>query len=307
MMHSYHVLLKFISKEKYAEDFLNGNFYMNTLYYFWDQKPIEEAKEEREMLIKANPEENPDNIIVPIRNKLPSAQADTLEGIVGYGSHAPFNLVFGERNMLSDCMYQAVGFQYCNVLCFYRLDYKFHAPIFCHDALDDDMTEFGEYVIIVKDKLELIKRIERVVGDMKFLCGDVEYKAPIKNGEETYISNRHHILVRQEPTENVSSIQTEEGDCFTKFDKYAWQKEWRVALYRGRKDTRAFTLKVGSIRDIADCRRAEKLLPEVEQMLIAGDIKFSRGGYYGNISRPKMRKKFYRLGGKKVNVFSFIG
>ena len=43
-----HNLLKFISKKKYLEDFLNGKLYMNPLNYFWengfdDQKDIFES------------------------------------------------------------------------------------------------------------------------------------------------------------------------------------------------------------------------------------------------------------------------
>ena len=178
-MHNFRVLLKFISREEYVDDFLNGNFYMNTLYYFWDQKPLEEAKKEREKYLKAHSEQNPDNVKISILNKLSRAQGDILEGVVGYGPNVHSELMFGE-NLLSDCIYQAVGFQYCNVLCFYRLDYKFHAPLFCHDVLNTDMTQFGEYVIIIKDEFELIRRIENAVGNMKFLCGDVEYKTLVK-------------------------------------------------------------------------------------------------------------------------------
>ena len=316
-MYISHVLLKFISKREYVEDFLNGDFYMNTLYTFWKQKSLEEAKRKREAYIKAHPEENPDDIKIKMPQNLSGGQSDTLESVVGYGSNARFKPMFGEH-ILSDCIYQAVGFQYCNVLCFYRLDFytpSYRLEYMCDNNLllhydPPNMEEFGEYVIIIKDKQEFLRRISRAIGEMKYLCGDIEYKPLMRNGMKVDISDRHHILVQQEPVANILEIQTENGDCFSKFDKYSLQREWRLAIYRGEKDTSAFTFHVGNLRDITYCTKAENLIPELDKLLIAGEIRPRKDRHYlycGNITRLEMRKKFYQLGDNKANLFLFIG
>lgn len=316
-MYVSHVLLKFISKEEYVEDFLNGKFYMNTLYNL-SAKKFDDAKKKLKAYIEAHPEKNPCDIQVKMSDNLSEAQSDTLEGVVGYGSNARFKPMFGEH-MISDCIYQAVGFQYCNVLCFYRLDFYtsgYRLNYMCnHNLLLNydipNMKEFGEYVIIIKDKQELIKRINHSARGMKYLCGDVEYKPLMRDGKKIDISNRHHVLLKQEATANISEVQTENGDCFSKYDKYLCQREWRLALYRGKKKTIAFPFCVGNMRDIAYCTKVENLIPELDKMLIAGDVKPSKDRLYtynyGNITRPEMREKFYELGDNKANLFLFIG
>ena len=58
-------------------------------------------------------------------------------------------------------------------------------------------------------KQEFLRRISRAIGEMQYLCGDVEYKPLMRNGMKVDISDRHHILVQQEPVANILEIQTE--------------------------------------------------------------------------------------------------
>ena len=43
-MYPTHILLKFISQEKFLNDFLSGSLYMNSLYYFWNEFVLESVK-----------------------------------------------------------------------------------------------------------------------------------------------------------------------------------------------------------------------------------------------------------------------
>ncbi len=309
-MYSSHVLLKFISEKKYVEDFLNGDLYMNSLYYFWDEQPVEDARKKKEAYLKVHPEVNPDDILFPIERKLSQAAADILEGTVGYGSNISFEQDF-EEHLLSDIIYRAVGFQYCNILCFYKLDYVYGRAngktSISYDIPSSAMKELGNYVLIVKDKKKLLKRINNAVKDMRFLCGSVQYESLRKDGKEVDISKRHHILLKSDLSVGKEDIQTKGYDCFSKMDKYEWQKEWRVALYRGEKDTKAFILHIGDIRDIAEYVRVKDLIAELDRMLVKKEIKRSPSGYYGNITREEMRDKFYQLGDNKTESFSFFG
>ena len=106
-----HILLKFTD---YVDDFLKGSLYMNTLHYFW--------YEYRDKAIKKYLDEHPGETRVPItalKDHVP--QEDLFEGSVGIGSGPDEKL---NEYSLTDTIYRAIGYQYCNVLCLYRLDYK---------------------------------------------------------------------------------------------------------------------------------------------------------------------------------------
>jgi hypothetical protein len=55
------------------------------------------------------------------------------EGTVGFDCTESIKSDFGEF-MLSDGIVRAVGFQYCNTLSFYRLDYRFDFPHISYDV-----------------------------------------------------------------------------------------------------------------------------------------------------------------------------
>ena len=43
-MYQNSILLKYISKKEYVDDFMAGNLYMNSLYYFWNEYAIESKR-----------------------------------------------------------------------------------------------------------------------------------------------------------------------------------------------------------------------------------------------------------------------
>lgn len=314
-LYNSHVLLKFISKKEYVEDFLDGNLYMNSLYNLRGEKPVEDARMKKEAYLKAHPEVNPDSIAIPIQRTLSHGAEDILEGSIGYGSNISFNDKNFEEHLLSDPIFRAVGFQYCNVLCFYRLDYTYRrshgeTSIF-YKIPCKKMSEFGEYVVIIKNKKKLLKRISRALKDMKYLylCGNVDYEAPIKNGREVDFSEQGHLLLKADTTIDIKNVQfrPNELDCFSKTDNYDWQKEWRVALYRGKKDTSVFRLNIGDIKDIATYTKVKNLATTLDSIFIAKDIKRNTDGYFGNITREEMQEKFLQLGDNKTEMFTFIG
>lgn len=123
--HKGHILLKFISqpndgdKLKYLHDFLNGNLYMNTLSYFWNEYMPKNGEDPIELA--SNQTIRPQKI----PNQLPKGQGDILEGTVGMipTENTRFAKAF-KNHLLTDCICRANGFEYCNTLCFYRLDYQ---------------------------------------------------------------------------------------------------------------------------------------------------------------------------------------
>ena len=66
-----HILLKFISREDWAESFLDGELYMNTLHFFWNEYKLQQAEEIKREYIRKHPFINPDKIVVKMDKSLP--------------------------------------------------------------------------------------------------------------------------------------------------------------------------------------------------------------------------------------------
>lgn len=279
---------------------------MNSLYYFWNEYPLKEAAKKWDEFIKTHPEVDPKKASIPINNKLSSAQADMFEGTVGFEMSEILQMDFGEH-LLSDAIFRAIGFQYCNTLCFYRLDYGFDGFIVSYN--EPNMKCFGEYVAIIKDKEELIRRINSAAVREKidYLCGDVHYRRLRFEGKNIDL-DQNHVLLKCGDVFDITDYNLKaKRDCFVKMDKYSWQKEWRVALYRGVKETEAYRLEIGDIRDIVEGINASDLNDKVGDLFKAREIKLSESGYFGNISRKDLKEKYYNLGDNKAEMFCFIG
>ena len=92
-----------------------------------------------------------------------------------------------------------------------------------------------------------------------------------------------------------------------KVDRYAWQKEWRIASYRGIKDTDAYRLEIGDIRDIVECVPTGGLASTVDRLFRFGVIKTYDDVYYGNISRQDLKEKFISLAITRLRCFVLLG
>ena len=237
-----------------------------------------------------------------------------LQGSVGIGSGPDEEL---NEYSLTDTIYRAVGYQYCNVLCLYRLDYQ-TVPI-NENAMSvhydiPNMNHFGDHAVIIDDEREFISRIGQAAEKQgySYLCGNVSYWTP-RNAE--VMSDKPHLLLESEQGVDISeesfkSLIKVHKDCFQKIDSHRNEQEWRVALYRGVKDTAAYRLEVGNLRDICHVVKKEKLVNEIDRLFRVGKIKDSskyNTGYYGNIDRRALRQKFYELGDNKAQMLVTIG
>ena len=166
-----------------------------------------------------------------------------------------------------DCA-RAYGYQFCNLLCCHKLDY-----VTINDTIgwytNDYMTKFGDYVVIIKDKEEFQKRLVRAAAKLGYKCGcnSVNY---------------------------MDRVATDR-DCFDKPAEYAYQNEWRVALYRGFTDGKACILDIGTIDDIAECCLTPRLNRTLEDIFRRHDFVPSNDHYYGNIDRYDLCRLFCGL------------
>lgn len=316
-MEENYILLKFISsadksnKKKYLKDFLNGSLYMNTLNYFWNEYYLELAKKRR--YAEANGIPFPDKIDMS-EHILSEGQADLFEGVVCNLSADKLKMDENFKSaLMTDICLRAKGFGYANTLCFYRLMYEEYMQWGLSNyiyQISERMNNFGEYVVVIDKPEELISKIEKAVKreNYKFICGPVKYRKPKLNGKSA--RDGYSMTVKMDDMINLrdySSSILNNRTCFDKMDKFSWQNEWRVILYRGEKSVEPYRLEIGNIRDICHWITIDNLENEIKCCLENGVIKNKINGYYGNASKDEVRELFCELGENKAELLAVIG
>lgn len=302
-MKSY-ILLKYMAEKAYIDDFLNGSLYMNSLYFFWKDSAIEKAmkkkdeKQKEHLMMK-------DDIEIKLEARAP-LQEDSLEGAIGAEDNIDIDNIFKEH-VFSDCYLRPIGMKYCNVLCFYMQNFEIESGMLQYD-MNNSMRNLGEYVALIKDQNEFMRRVETAIINHHFdyAAGPVIYRKLQHNGHESEAVNRPSVMVESDnlKTINEKQIKYFRRDCFDKIDMYSSQHEWRIALYRGIKDTSAYRLEVGNLRDIVDWCKADDLTDHINQVILKNRPQNKRN-YYGD--RSKIRREFLELGDRKVQMILNIG
>lgn len=278
-----HLLIKFTPKLDFAKSFQKGKLYMNTLDYFW-KNGFEDQK-------------------------------DILEGVVSLT--APENLdILPEafkRVQYTDLQLQAVGYQYCNVFCMHRIDLfpqeipKIGMRISYQTA--SNMEKFGVYAIIVDDEAEYLRRINKAANEQgfRFLCGRVNYHKPTLDRKA--VNPSHNIVLKCDSPFDMSIFGNKGRyrDSFDKYNKYAWQNEWRLTLYRGEKNTSAYTFCVGDLNDITHIVKVKDLEGKLHKEIQNSKLQNSNDCYYGNASRKELYELFAKLGDNQAWLISSVG
>lgn len=207
----------------------------------------------------------------------------------------------------SDVLLRAVGYQYCNLCCFYRYDIGSQ-----NAGVSNEIKGFGKYVAIIKNEQEFINRIATAVRalNFNFVCGNVEYQPTQKLGKAVNIG--HHILLKAENiridiTSNAYKDKIlSKRDSFCKNIKYKDQAEWRIALYRGEQSTDAYRLEIGELSDLVTWVTVDRM-----DKLFFRKIEKKYGavnrGYCGTVSREELREMFYKQGNNEAEMFIIIG
>ena len=157
-------------------------------------------------------------------------------------------------------------YQYCNLLCCHRLNYYEDGETLGW-YLDETMNHFGDYVVIIKNRDEFQRRLVRAASEAGFKCGCnvVDY----------------------------SSRVSADRDVFDKEKMYAYQNEWRAALYRETDECEPCILSIGPINDIAEWCRTRDLQQHLYKIFHNRDFIGSQDQYYGNIDRKQFAQLFH--------------
>lgn len=273
-----HTLVKFTD---YADSFINGCLYMNTLHYFWNNGFQE--------------------------------QKDIYEGIIG--SITPEQAIGFDQDFLNvqgrDLQFQAVGYSYCNVFCMSIIDFIKPADFKNNSSIQavypPNMNEFGKYAVIIDDENEFLRRVNAASKNYNYLCGRVNYHTPLLNGKINPL--KHSITLRTDESYNFLDYyhQAKKYDAFDKSSFYKLQNEWRICLYRGLKSTEHFCLEIGGIKDIAHVIETKDFIKHIPTLIKNPKIQKSVESYYGNTDRHKLRDMFYELGDNEAWGISTIG
>jgi hypothetical protein len=209
--------IKVFSDARYADAFLDGGLYFNRLSYF---KGLEDGVDHT----RGDPHEG----VIEWR------QPDQVKLSISYGDELSFEI----GKLAGPLQVQATGLNDAHIFCVYAaqsdhlIDVKMDGDQVIGGRLNvpADLARFGEHVVLVHAD-PFIKRVASAIKARNHwgTAGLVDYYDPDTfNGEFT----TKEALLR-------------------KRKEFAYQSEYRFAFHSGTSGTDAWTLDVGSLRDIA--------------------------------------------------------
>ena len=261
------ILVKFTD---YASEFVNGSLYMNPLEYFW-------------------------------RHGF-EGQADVYEGLSEIIDIDKMRHMFSNdlaEYITRDIGIQSVDYSLCNILCMSRIDVEPREG-FVKITAPNDMPSFGKKAVIITDLDSFLSRVNSAISGQgyQYVCEDVEYYNPTYGGKETKKKSILTWKIRTSFTINqMGNIDPIDfRDSFDKNERYSWQNEWRISLYRGDVIANAYILEIGDIHDITMTVDSKKMEDKsfIEQLL--KKYNYDNPGYIGNVSRTDLRKLFQKSG-----------
>lgn len=277
-----HQLIKYFGNRDYAEQFLRGELYMNSLAYFWN-----------------NGHED---------------QRDMFEGVSDTFDKKSLGFPVHMRQLIDgDVMFRLDAYRYCNLYCFYRVDIEeggANSPFGFSGILPvkgirlpgKHMEKFGNTVAIIKNEEEFMRRVLNAL-EKDWLCvaGDVRYRTI--EGSPSGMGG--YSLWQSDKAYPASDLmrgngKTSSKDCFIKTKSYESQKEWRICVFRNVKTDEPYKLKVGDLSDIAELVPASQVnqkLLEMYRPCIPTEVKPQFSGFKGNIRRSEFKEKIYQYDG----------
>ncbi|MFA5546283.1 MAG: hypothetical protein WDA14_11595 [Sphaerochaetaceae bacterium] len=272
---SYYALLKHFQRSEYAEQFLQGKLYLNSLDHF------------RSISIAASKGKG-------------DKQSDLFEGSVPIEKESISEKVYLAapyvyRESVFDPVFIFDEYKYSHLLCFSTID--FHAnSISTINPLS--MKEFGPHLVLIFDKAAFRERVFKALSALpgiSYLCGRIQYRRPTLNGK--LAKPVHSLSVSPDIVLNYHEVTCAESpirDCFNKSYSYSHQREWRLWLYQKNWDTNPFTLEVGDLHDIATRVTFENLAEKIQDLDSRSKLPFQEESYglmYGNIPRKSLQKQ----------------
>lgn len=209
------MLLKVFRDQSYVESFLDGNLYMNTLQYFkgYEETEINNIGDRYEGVSVNIPPKN-SLIYIKYRNEVHTINPNDIVGSVTI---------------------QPDKYNTANVFCLYGPAMDVSKKYTSQEVdnliyLDEQCLSLGEYLVVIHNSTEFVKRIENAASKANFIL--------------------HHSSVEYYDSE-LSFAFKDEQVPFRKTKEFGHQKEYRFVLLRDNPENKPYILEIGDIRDIA--------------------------------------------------------
>lgn len=219
--------VRIFSEEKFRDEFIKGNLYMNTIKYF---REYEDA--------------HSDN--VGDKNEAVSAwlQPANLRIIL---KHPSGDVVIPGSDIAAPIVLRQNRFDSINVFCITVL--HSHGITLSDEVSEEDFEKLKAYFTLPDDVCKLGRYAAVIPNTGVFL-------ERVRNAAQKLMdANQEVSLVCQQVTyydpKNTLSLEHEDDAIFHKQKNYEHQREFRIALDRGSDVAEPFTLNIGDISDIA--------------------------------------------------------
>src|SRR5690554_4538374 len=155
-------LIKYFGKKEYAESFIKGTIFSNSLHSFrkFERQPITEP------VTKFQNDIYEGSTLIH-KNSLDLDIVKNLERVFPHIPNDPF-FIFDE-------------FKYSHLLCCSTID---HVEYGVQTTPIENMKEFGEYAVIIHDRIAFQERIGNILSkhsDLFYVFGKVKYFSPTLN------------------------------------------------------------------------------------------------------------------------------
>jgi hypothetical protein len=304
------VLLKF-TKSEFANSYLKGDLYLSSLTCYTNMKTVGNGVNGQYDFSEGLAASVPKNILDSILKERPF-----------------------EDYIMHDVRFRVKAYDYCNLLCFYRIDtFSTVVPIYVNKSYpyrvknnpvlspqlthvvqvpDNKMKSFGDIVIIIKDEETFTKRvlaaIEKAGGEC--VIGDIRYH-DIQDRLEPAKIGGHNISLISDQEYLLANILTGRNDvirygCLDKYSKYAHQKEWRICWLPSINNHEAKWLRVGDLSDIIEIVSSKKIedkLVDLYPGYYLGQTNECRTRCSGTVTYPKFKRIVESIDGKCQIMF----
>lgn len=282
-------LIKFVETKAYADDVMRGSLYMNPLSYFWHieyGKPIGVGNSDRYDIYEG------------------TYIALNKEDI---GLDKEFASKIGPNPIV-----RLSAYKYINLFSTFHAEYNPKSRELSVPEMGK-MDEFGRFAVVIMDEAEFRYRIRKKAEQLGYDCifGDVNYHAANDRGDFVTGNMLHVIRADEIDINSLASGKNvlEHYDCFDKWDKHAYQQEWRICLNKNTKEVAPYRLEVGSISDIAFVVPVEMLYPALFswlQNITSENLLLYLRKYDGTITRDKFKRNVYKLRPNKGYLLATI-
>lgn len=274
-------LVRGFKERKWAEQFLCGDVYMNTLGHFWKQGNAE--------------------------------QQDFLEGAcASFDPHIMRGFPKELLDVLAKESYAIPrGAGYCNVCCFSCALIKQVDVRVDLIELPDQSLDLGSWIVVIDNPRELISRVRTAVLSLgyDFAAAPVEYRDSVQLDSSQAVKSTMDLKIHDPlPAHTVfpNRIPCFNAGVFVKNIRYAKQAEWRIAVNRNERSYEPLILKLGDLTDIAHLIRRADLVEDL-QRVHGYSVPYLTRGCFGTKTSQKLSQDLFELGNEEVFITLTVG